>query len=128
MPKLLPRHYAKILYSLTKEAKDVNAATQEFLRFVTEKHALKKLPSIMKEFTEYAAKQEGVTIATVTTARSLPIATIQTAVEKILGSKAEITVQTDENLLGGLHIRTSTHEYDASLRGQLNQLEKTLAK
>ncbi|MBP7992774.1 MAG: ATP synthase F1 subunit delta [Candidatus Magasanikbacteria bacterium] len=128
MPKLLPRHYAKILYSLTKDSKDVNAATNEFLRFVTEKHATKKLPAIMKEFTEYAAKQEGITIAHVTTARELPEKIVQEAVEKILGSKAQVTTHVDTELLGGLKVRTSSHEYDASLKGQLQQLEKSLAK
>ena len=128
MPKLLPRHYAKILYNLTKEAKDVNAATKEFLQFIQDKHATKKLPSIMKEFTEYAARQEGIVMATVTTARELPEKIVQEAVEKILGSKAQIAVSTDAELLGGLKVRTSSHEYDASLKGQLQQLEKSLAK
>lgn len=127
MPKLLPRHYAKILYNLTKDAKDVNAATTEFLHFVTEKHALKKIPSIMKEFAEYAAREEGIISATVTTARELPEKVVQATVEKILGSKADITIKTDSEILGGLKIRTSTHEYDASLRAQLTQLHKTLA-
>ena len=127
MPKLLPRHYAKILYNLTKESKDVNAATTEFLRFVQEKHAIKKMPAIMKEFEEYAARQEGIITATVTTARELPEKIVKEAVEKILGSKATITMQTDSEILGGLKIKTSTHEYDASLRAQLTQLHKTLA-
>ena len=127
MPKLLPRHYAKILYNLTKESKDVNAATTEFLRFVQEKHAIKKIPALMKEFEEYAARQDGIITATVTTARELPAKIVQEAVEKILGSKATITMQTDSEILGGLKIKTSTHEYDASLRAQLTQLQKTLA-
>jgi len=128
MPKLLPRHYAKILYSLTKDSKDVNAATKEFLEFVTSKHATKKLPAIMKEFTEYAARQEGIVMASVTTARELPEKIVKEAVEKILGSKAQITVTTNAELLGGLKIKTSSHEYDASLKGQLQQLEKSLAQ
>ena len=128
MPKLLPRHYAKILYSLTKDSKDVNAATKEFLEFVTNKHATKKLPAIMKEFTEYAARQEGIVMASVTTARELPEKVVKEAVEKILGSKAQITVTTNAELLGGLKIKTSSHEYDASLKGQLQQLEKSLAQ
>lgn len=128
MPKLLPRHYAKILYSLTKDSKDVNAATKEFLEFVTSKHATKKMPAIMKEFKEYAARQEGIVMATVTTTRELPEKIVQEAVEKILGSKAQITMSTDPELLGGLKVKTSSHEYDASLKGQLQQLEKTLAQ
>lgn len=128
MPKLLPRHYAKILYNLTKEANDVNAATKEFLQFIQDKHATKKLPAIMKEFEEYAARQEGIVTAAVTTARELPEKLVQEAVEKILGSKARIKMSTDSELLGGLKIKTSSHEYDASLKGQLQQLEKSLAK
>ncbi len=128
MPKLLPRHYAKILYNLTREAKDVNAVTREFLRFLEDKHALKKLPAIMKEFEEYANRQEGIITAEVTTARELPEKIVQQAVEKILGSRAQIKVTTNPDLLGGLKIKTSSHEYDASLKGQLQQLEKSLAK
>jgi F0F1-type ATP synthase delta subunit len=37
-------------------------------------------------------------------------------------------MSTDSELLGGLKIKTSSHEYDASLKGQLQQLEKSLAK
>ncbi len=127
MPKLLPRHYAKILYRLTKDSQNIDLATKEFLDFVTAKHATKKIPAIMKEFTEYSAREEGIIMATVTTARELPAKIVQEAVEKILGSKAIITTKTDPELLGGLSIKTSTHEYDASLRAELTQLQKTLA-
>lgn len=128
MPKLLPRHYAKILYSLTKDSKDVNAATKEFLQFVQNKHATKKLPAIMKEFEEYGARQEGIVTASVTTARELPEKLVQETVEKILGNKARLKMSTNPELLGGLKIKTSSHEYDASLKGQLQQLEKSLAQ
>ena len=128
MPKLLPRHYAKILYNLTKEAKDVNAATKEFLQFIQDKHATKKLPAIIKEFEEYGARQEGIVTASVTVARQLPEKLVQETVEKILGSKARLKISTDAELLGGLKVKTSSHEYDASLKGQLQQLEKSLAK
>ncbi|MBP7992450.1 MAG: F0F1 ATP synthase subunit delta [Candidatus Magasanikbacteria bacterium] len=128
MPKLLPRHYAKILYNLTKEAKDVNAATKEFLQFIQDKHATKKLPAIIKEFEEYGARQEGIVTASVTVARQLPEKLVQETVEKILGSKARLKISTDAELLGGLKVKTSSHEYDASLKGQLQQLEKSLAQ
>lgn len=40
--------------------------------------------------------------------------------------KAQISVRTDESLLGGFILRVGSDEYDWSIKGRLNRLEQTL--
>ena len=128
MPKLLPRHYAKILYEVTHglPANEYDQALQNFLAMLKSQHALKKLPQIMKEFTEYADEKEGIHHLEVTSAHELTPTVLQKIVTAF-SPKAKATTAVDPELIGGVVIRTRQAILDASLRSRVQQLGHKLA-
>ena len=51
---------------------------------------------------------------------------IAVLVEKLLKRRARLTVREDRSLIGGVVIRAGDRVIDASIRGQLQRLEKSL--
>lgn len=128
MPKLLPRHYAKILYEVTHglKASEYDQAMQNFLAMLKTQHALKKLPLIMKEFVEYADEKEGIHHLEVTSARELAPAVVQ-KIMNAFSPKAKATTKVNPELIGGVVIRTRQAILDASVRSRIKQLGIKLA-
>jgi len=128
MPKLLPRHYAKILYEVTKNLKgaELDQAVQNFLQMVKDKHAFKKMPLILKEFAEYADEKSGVVRLEITSARELEVDLVN-KVAAAFSPKAKATTAVNPELIGGVVIRTRQAILDASLRTRVAQLGATLA-
>lgn len=128
MPKLLPRHYAKILYAITHEAKadELDQAIQNFVDLLRRQRALKKLPLIIAEFTEYADEKAGAHRLVVTSARPITAELVQ-KIAAAFSPKAKATTAVDPSLIGGVVIRTRQAILDASLRSRVEQLEARLA-
>lgn len=128
MPKLLPRHYAKILYEVTHDLKaaELDQALQNFLHMLKAERALKKLPLIMKEFVEYADEKTGVHHLEITSARKLEPELVQ-KIAAAFSPKAKATATVNPDLIGGVVIRTRQAILDASLRTRVAQLGTKLA-
>lgn len=129
MPKLLPRHYAKILYEITHDLKasEFDQAMQVFLNMLKAKRALKKMPLIMKEFSEYADEKAGVHHLEIMSARKLDQELIQ-KITAAFSPKAKATTAINPDLIGGVTIRTRQAILDASLRTRIVQLGTKLAE
>jgi F0F1-type ATP synthase delta subunit len=55
------------------------------------------------------------------------ISSIQQGMEKLLGQKAELEIIEDEALLGGFCIFADGKVYDASLKTQLQEMQRRLS-
>ena len=128
MPKLLPRHYAKILYAITHEAKagQLDQAVNNFVALLRRQRAVKKLPLIINEFTEYADEKAGAHRLLVTSARPLAAELVQ-KIAAAFSPNAKASTAVNADLIGGVVIRTRQAILDASLRSRVAQLEDTLA-
>ncbi|OGH64203.1 MAG: hypothetical protein A2821_03890 [Candidatus Magasanikbacteria bacterium RIFCSPHIGHO2_01_FULL_41_23] len=140
MPKLLPRQYAKILYAVTHEAKDVPKAVGMFAKFLERRRATKKLPVIIAEFLNLVQEKQGILNVKVTTARVLPENKIIELVKKVLvpsglsrvprevEGEVAVEINVDATIVGGMIMETSTHRWDASVKNQLVQLNNQLTR
>lgn len=128
MPKLLPRQYAKILYAVTNEAKNIPAAVTSFANFLKRRRATKKLPVIITEFLNLVREKQGILNVKVTTARAMSENKIVELVKKMFDSDVAIETNVDDSIVGGMIMQTPTHRYDASVKNQLAQLTSHLTK
>lgn len=128
MPKLLPRQYAKILYAVTNEAKDLPAAVTSFANFLKRRRATKKLPIIITEFLNVVREKQGILNVKVTTARAMSENKIIELVKKVFDSDVAVETNVDEGIVGGMILETTTHRYDASVKNQLHQLANHLSR
>ena len=128
MPKLLPGKYAKILYAVTNEAKDIPAAVTSFAKFLKRRRATKKLPIIITEFLNLVREKQGILNVKVTTARVMSENKIVELVKKIFDSDVALETHIDEGIVGGIILETNTHRYDATVKNQLLQLSNHLSQ
>lgn len=128
MPKLLSRHYAKILYAITHELKpaELDQAMQNFAALLRRQRAVKKLPLIIAEFSEYADEKAGAHRLEVTSARPLAPELLQ-KIASAFSPKAKATAVVNPDLIGGVVVRTRQAILDASLQTRVVQLRQKLA-
>ena len=127
MPKLLPRHYGKILYEATKDvpAEKLDEAVRGFLQFVAGRHVFNKIEAILENFVEYARKQEGRREIEIISARPLAQIIIE-KIKKQFGKKVEAETYLDESLIGGIKVKVDSLVLDGSVRTQLARLKERL--
>lgn len=127
MPKLLSRHYAKILYAITHELKpaELEQAIQNFAALLRRHRAVKKLPLIIAEFSEYADERAGAHRLEVTSARPMTQELLQ-KIASAFSPKAKATAAVNPDLIGGVVIRTRQAILDASLQTRVVQLQQKL--
>lgn len=127
MGRLIPRQFAKIFYELTqgKKGKELDSAIETFHEYLQQERATSKLVYIIKEFEKYAKEQEGIIEMEVTSARKLSDKTLKD-IEKAFDGKVEMQTATDEQLLGGVVIKTRNKILDGSLRTHLQTLKREL--
>lgn len=123
------RQYAAALYEITKglEGKNLQEAVFEFFQLLVKKHKLKQSDAIINDFIVYAKKQEGIADLEITTAVEYPEKDLE-AVKKVFGDKAEMTLKVDEDIMGGMIIKTENAIFDASLKTRLKNLKTQLEK
>ena len=123
------KEYGQALYEATKDLpKDkLNKAVFEFVKILTKNRKLKASDKIINEFIKYAKKQEGIMDIEVVSARKLDNDTIE-EIKKIFGKQTNSIERIDEELLGGVKIKTDRMILDASLRTQLSTLKQAFNK
>ena len=124
-----PQHYAQAWYELLKEVDKSSwpQVSTRFMKRLQDEGNLNWLRKIVILIEELELVEKGITSVKVTTAHELPSKAVKEIVEQLVDSKeVAIEVTEDATLLGGLEIRTKDHRWDIAMKGQLNQLKKTL--
>jgi F-type H+-transporting ATPase subunit delta len=105
------------------------AETGNLVSLLAENNRLSTLPEIARLFEELQTRLEGVRQVRVLSAYDLKTGVkkeLAAALEKRLGAKIEMTVETDPSLIGGVEIRTGDLVIDGSVRGRLHKLATEL--
>lgn len=125
-PQLDPRARAAAL-------EDVLAGGDELLRnfllVLVDKGRIGELEEIAQEFERLVAASEGVLSAELTTAIELSDddeRRLLKQIEDASGRKVEATRRVDPGLIGGIVLQVGSHRLDASVRGRLDRLRRTL--
>lgn len=127
MPKLLPRHYGKILYYCTRDLSgaELTAAVKNFISFVARRHNIKQIKVITNVFIDYARQQEGIMDITVVSARPLS-ARLLDEITGQFGKGALAACEIDKELLGGVLVKTRAKILDGSVKAQLAAMKASL--
>jgi F-type H+-transporting ATPase subunit delta len=125
-PQLDPRARAAAL-------EDVLAGGDELLRnfllVLVDKGRIGELEEIAQEFERLVAASEGVLSAELTTAIELSDddeRRLLKQIEDASGRKVEATRHVDPGLIGGIVLQVGSHRLDASVRGRLDRLRRSL--
>lgn len=107
----------------------LDAEAQNFARLLIQNHRLGLVDHIARLFEEYRAEDEGYVNVDVASAFELSAEEQQKlagTLDAALGRKARLKVTVDRELIGGVFIRAGDRVIDASVRGQVERLAKSL--
>lgn len=107
----------------------LSAEAQNFVRILVENRRLDLIGQIASLFDEYRAADEGYINVDVASAFDLSDAEqkkLTQVLNGVLGRKAHLSVRIDSDLIGGVYIKAGDRVIDASIRGQLERLAKSL--
>ena len=107
----------------------LSPTARNFVRLLAEYNRLSRLGQIRGIFEQERDKVEGRTRVVVRTAYELDDAqreAISESMAKRLGKDVDLSVEVDSSLIGGVLIKAGDTVIDASLRGRLSQLGRTL--
>ena len=123
------------LYDRDQQAKAMTAIldqagiadlTRRFVLVVTRNRRLFALPRIIDAFLRELARRRGEVTAQVTAARQLSEAQqkdLTAALHKVVGTKVDVDLKVDPELLGGLVVQVGSRMIDTSLRSKLEKLQ-----
>jgi F-type H+-transporting ATPase subunit delta len=102
---------------------------RNFLLLLADKGRVGELDEIAREFERLVSEEEGVLSAELTTAVELSDddeRRLLKQIEEASGRKVEATRQVDPDLIGGIVLQVGSHRLDASVRGRLERLRRSL--
>lgn len=124
------RQYAQALHEALADTapKDQDKVIENFIEVLKAKGDLAEYEKIIAAYEVYDREQRGVTEVEVTTAEGSTKVnkSLIDDLNKIVGSDIEVKEKVDSNLIGGVVIRAGDTLIDASLKNQLDQLQKNL--
>jgi F-type H+-transporting ATPase subunit delta len=126
-PQLDPGAKVGVLDEITEGADEL---VRNFVRLVAAKGRAGSLAEMAVEFEAIADRDEGRLTVELTTAHTLSddeAAAIVKQIEKSSGRAVEATRSVDTALIGGLILQAGSLRVDASVRGRLEGLRRTLA-
>jgi F-type H+-transporting ATPase subunit delta len=127
-PQLESSTKANILADI---AGDDEPLFKNFLLLIAEKGRSGELDEIAHEFERLMAREERRLTVELTTARELTDEEAQAIVaqiEQAAGRKVEATRSVDPDLVGGIVLQAGSYRVDASVRGRLERLRRTLVR
>jgi F-type H+-transporting ATPase subunit delta len=127
--KLTSQQYAQALFEAVTETnpKDHDKVLDNFVKILAQNGDLGKHEEIDAAFRKLKLEAQGVKEAEVTIARDTEInSSLIHQLNEIVGSKIEIKKQVDESIIGGVVVRVDDTLIDASVKNQLNNLNKKL--
>lgn len=121
------RQYAIALYQACQKlaGQELDNVISEFIKLLVKDHKLKSADKIIAEFIKYAKKQEGIMNIEISTARELN-KKIVTKIKKVFGAQTTSQEKIDQDLLGGIIIKTDELIFDGSLKAQLSKFKIAL--
>ncbi len=124
------RQYAQALHEALADTapKDQDKVIENFIEVLKAKGDLAEYEKIIAAYEVYDREQRGVTEVEVTTAEGSTKVnkSLIDDLNKIVGKDIEVKQKVDSNLIGGVVIRAGDTLIDASLKNQLDQLQKNL--
>ena len=127
-PKVRREQLAELVIDVCGDA--LSDTGRNFVRILAENRRLGMVRDIAAAFESERARSEKRSDVKVTSAYKLTAAeenAITVAMTKRLGTKVDLSVDVDPELIGGLVIRSGDMVIDGSLRGQLAQLAQSVA-
>ncbi len=130
MPRIA-ENYGRALYQVTAGLgeKDVRKAVAKFVEILSARHELELAPKVIEAFEAEARETEGIREVRVVSAEELTDdrkKTLTASFKKALDADVETTWETDPSLIAGAIIRYDDVLLDASVKGSLDRLKKTL--
>jgi F-type H+-transporting ATPase subunit delta len=105
--------------------------TVNFLKLLVDKKRIETLPDIevcFRQLMDEALKKVRINVKTAFPLSEAMKEYIMTNMEKITGRKADITIETNPDLLGGVIINVGDTLYDGSVKSQLNNMRNLLGE
>jgi len=127
--KFTPQQYAQALYDSIRDTapKNHDVILDNFVKILAQAGDLTKYKEIEKEYKLLEMKEQGISSAEITVAKEIEINSgLVNQLNEIIGSKTEIKKQIDEKIVGGIIVRVDDTLIDASVKTQLENLNKQL--
>jgi len=127
--RITSEQYAQALLDAVSETapKDHDKVLENFAKVLLQNGDLDRYDEIEKEYHRLCLKQQGVREAEVTFAREMEInRDMLDILNKAVGGKVEFKKKIDENLIGGMVVRVDDTLLDASVKTQLDNLNRSL--
>jgi F-type H+-transporting ATPase subunit delta len=126
-PKAKREDFARAFMALCRD--HIDGEVENFVRLLIQNHRLALVGQISELFSQYKADDEGYIDAAVTSAFPLTKteeSKLASVLEGLLKKKARLNTAVDSHLIGGVYIRAGDRVIDASVRGQIERMAKTL--
>lgn len=107
----------------------IDKEAENLLKLLVHNNRLTLVPVIAKLFDDYTTEDAGYVNAEVFVAYAFSKEDkpkFMAILEKSLGKKVNMKVTVDKSLIGGVLVRAGDRVIDGSIRGQLQQMQKTL--
>ncbi len=130
MPRIA-ENYGRALYQATcgMSEKDAKKAVEKFVAILASRHELELAPKVLEAFNAEAREAEGVHQVRVASAEELADdrkKSLAAAFKKTLDAAVEMKWEIDPSLIAGAVIRYDDILLDASVKGGLERLKKSL--
>lgn len=126
-PKISREQFTRSFLDLC--AGQLDSESENFVRLLVSNRRLHLLRPISQQFEEYRADEEGYVKAFLNTAYFLEdgqIKQLEDVLTKTLGKFPRMEITIDQSLIGGVWIKAGDRVIDATVRGQIQRLAKTL--
>ncbi len=120
---------AQVLELIASVRQGLPEMALNFLRVLVENGRLQALPEIAAQFHVLVNQSRGSSDAVVHSAFALDAAALSdltAALEKRFGRKLNLSVQTDESLIGGIRVVVGDEVLDTSVKARLEQMKAAL--
>ena len=129
MPKFTSAQYAEALYDSVNQTapKDHDKVMDNFVKILAQNGDLGKYDEISEAYKIMEMHAKGISQAEVTVAKDIEInSALINQLNEIVGNKVEIKKKIDSGIVGGVVVRVDDMLIDASVKGQLDKLNKEL--
>jgi F-type H+-transporting ATPase subunit delta len=126
-PKVSTDQISSLLSDICEE--QLTPESENFLKLLVQNKRLSLIPDIASIFEVFKADDEGYLDVDVITAYAFTKEAQQdlsSKLEKTLNKKIHMNVSVDKSLIGGVLVRAGDRVIDGSIKGQLQQMRKTL--
>lgn len=127
--KFTSKQYAQALYDAVHETapKDQEKVLDNFVKVLAENGDVAKHSEIEKEYLTLDMKDKGISQAEVTVAKDMEMnSTLVNQLNEIIGGKVEVKKKVDAGIVGGVVVRMDDTLIDASIKTQLENLNREL--